>query len=176
MDKIKRYSRYLQYFFLAAIVVEPLGAALAWAFLDSETLRMLTSFEAEPGINWNLTDLQRLLGFVVSFIPVALNMLLFRALARLFWLYSQGFVFTQDNVKRIRQAGFLLLIGQLVSPVYQSLLSLVLTMHNSSGQHMVLINVHESDISEIITALMILVVAWVMDEGRKLKDEEALTV
>ncbi len=176
MDRIKRYSKYLQYFFLVAMIVEPLGVALAWAFADVETLTALVAFGDEPGIDWNLTDLQRLLSFLVYLIPVSLSMLLFRALSRLFGLYSQGLVFTRDNVKRIRQAGLLLLAGQLVSPFYQSLLSLVLTMNNAPGQHMIMIGMDDSDISEIVTAVVIIVVAWVMDEGRKLKDEEALTV
>jgi hypothetical protein len=55
-------------------------------------------------------------------------------------------------------------------------MTLALTFNNPPGQRMISIGFSSTDFSEIVTALMIIVVAWIMDEGRKLKEEQALVI
>jgi hypothetical protein len=80
-------------------------------------------------------------------------------LLRLFWLYGKGIIFAEKNITCIRVQGYCLIINCFID----------LEMQRS---------VHASSVSlnPIIYGLMIIFMAWIMDEGRKIQEEQELTV
>ena len=77
----------------------------------------------------------------------------------LFRLYGQGILFTARNVRHLRFLGYWLMLGWAIDYQMQS-------------------SLRDMDLSTtpVLVGLMILFVAWIMDEGRKLQEEQALTV
>jgi hypothetical protein len=80
-------------------------------------------------------------------------------LSCLFWLYEQGILFAAKNVNYIRFFGYVLILEWVVD-------------YQLSGV------VHDLNLSTvpILAGLLIIFVAWIMDEGRKIQEEQALTV
>ena len=77
----------------------------------------------------------------------------------LFRLYGQGILFTARNVRHLRFLGYWLMLGWAIDYQMQS-------------------SLRDMDLSTtpVLVGLMILFVAWIMDEGRKMQEEQALTV
>ena len=80
-------------------------------------------------------------------------------LSCLFWLYERGILFAAKNVNCIRFFGYVLILEWVVD--YLSLGA-----------------VHDRNISTmpIFAGLLIIFIAWIMDEGRKIQEEQELTV
>ena len=81
------------------------------------------------------------------------------ALLRLFWLYRKGILFSAINVSCIRFLGYTLIIDWFVDYQMQGLL-------------------HDMDLSTtpVFVGFLVIFVAWIMDEGRKIQEEQELTV
>jgi hypothetical protein len=80
-------------------------------------------------------------------------------LLRLFWLYSKGVIFSEKNITCIRLQGYCLIISNFID----------LEMQNF---------IRDSSVSltPLIYGLLIIFIAWIMDEGRKIQEEQELTV
>jgi hypothetical protein len=78
---------------------------------------------------------------------------------RLFRLYGHGILFSAKNVNCIRFLGWWLIIDWIIDYQMQGLL---MDMSLST--------------TPAIVGLMIIFVAWIMDEGRKIQEEQELTV
>lgn len=183
MNRIRRVSQILSIVFVIIIVVLPLVHAFIWIYFDQFLSKGLGSYihlssvplENIP-IEAPITALTKAFGFLVSMITVGVDMLVFFFLVKLFRLYSRGDIFSRENVRYIKLVGYTLLIGQALSPISGALTTIVLTINNPVGKRMVSVGLGDWNISKIIIALMIIVVSWIMDEGRKLKEEEALVI
>lgn len=80
-------------------------------------------------------------------------------LLALFNLYRRGILFSAKNVLYIRLQGYYLILGYIVDYQMQSRL-------------------HDMALSStpLLIGLLIIFFAWIMDEGRKIKEEQELTV
>ncbi len=90
---------------------------------------------------------------------VALAFVCCGVLFSLFGLYRKGQIFTAHNVSHIRSLGYFLIINWALDDLMQS-------------------SLHDMDLSTnpILIGLLIIFFAWVMDEGRKIQEEQELTV
>jgi hypothetical protein len=77
----------------------------------------------------------------------------------LFQLYGQGIMFSAKNVRYIRLLGWALIVSWVIDYELQSML------HDMA-----------SSLTPVLVGLLIIFAAWIMDEGRKIQEEQALTV
>lgn len=77
----------------------------------------------------------------------------------LFRLYEQGILFSAKNILYLRFLGYGLIINWAIDYQLQS-------------------SLHDMDLSAtpVFAGLLIIFIAWIMDEGRKIKEEQELTV
>lgn len=77
----------------------------------------------------------------------------------LFGLYRQGILFSAKNVRHIRSLGYYLMVNWAINYQLQGAL-------------------HDMDLSTnaLFIGLLIIFVSWIMDEGRKIQEEQELTV
>lgn len=181
MNKIKRVSWFFRVLFQIIFVVWPLLLAIAWikapAMLFTTYIQMDFIPRGYPVLHdWDVTT--KLLGFLVSMIPVSFGLYVLYSLIKLFRLYEQGEIFSFQTVRRMRNAAYGLLIGQLVNPFYDLLISLTLTWHNPPHQHLryASITVDQTNIGILLTSLLIILISWIMMEGCKLREEQQLTI
>jgi hypothetical protein len=81
------------------------------------------------------------------------------AMLRLFWLYGKGILFTAKNVNCLRFLGYYCIVDWFIDYQIEGFL-------------------HDMDLSStrIFVGFFIIFFAWIMDEGRKIQEEQALTV
>ncbi len=117
-----------------------------------------------------------LLGFLVSMLPVGVSLYGVYCLRCLFGLYEQGQVFLAENVYWYKRLSRVLIWSFAAGILCRSLLSIVLTLHNPPGQRRVTLSLSSDDLSLLLLGGILAVIAWVMDEGRRLKEDADLTV
>ena len=184
--KIRRLSKILKIIFAIAACGAPVLTAGIWVsdgfpflkpwFDMTQYPEMLRSGPALIKPYAELTATTKLLGFLISLIPTTFFTFAFFLLHRLFGLFEKLNFFSQESVLCIRKIGFCLLIGQLVFPFYIGLLSLALSFGNTPGSRFISLGFGTEQMTLTIVALIIILVSWIMNEGRKLQEEHAATV
>jgi len=178
----RRLSRALYWIFLAGAVLAPLAACLISLNLDWVVANASPGFSlgfdlgVRPELVGPLTWDVRLLALLAMAVPTALTSYVLWNLALLFRSYSRDEVFTDDNTRRLRRVGVFLLVRELLSPLEGAALSVILTMHNPPGGHMLTLSLEDSNLTSIVTALTIIVAAHVMAQARVMQAEAELTI
>ena len=181
MERICRISKILRIIFISAVIAIPLGQAFMWISLPATdgpglncAYHFMTSANLDPSTPVPASI--RLLGFMITMLTGCLHMAAFFTLFLLFGLYTRAEIFTAQAVGHIRRIGYILLAVQAVGPLRDALLSYVLPMHNPIGQRTISVGFSSTDLNAIIIAVLVIVVSWIMNEGRKIKEEEALVI
>lgn len=148
-----------------------------WLWLAGDTIPHDLLLQSLPeGIQQPLPGSTRVLGFVISMLGTGLVMYGIHILASLLRMYGEGQLYTQENVRCIRRLGTCLLwwfgAGLLQTP----LLSVVLSWHHPQGERILSFAIGSPDVTVLILACMLRVVAWVMEVGQVLQAEQDLTI
>lgn len=181
-QRICRMARLLKWVVVGLMMFLPLLTAGYWMLdgfpgLTLFQVRMIPYLgEAVIPALSQLSPPVKFSAFLVTLIPVGVAMLALDALRRLFNYYAQLEIFSQNCVRCIRRFGWTLLIGQAIHPLYCGLISLVLTSANPPGQRMLVVSMSLMQMGILAIAAAILLVSWVMEEGRKLQEEQAATI
>jgi len=167
---------------MIALIILPLSQIICWTYFNeiysSQSMPFNPahiSLEKLP-IIVPLIPKVKFLGFLASMIPTGIAMAIVIILIKLFGLYRDAKIFSSRNVRCIKHIGYLIIIGQLITPFYEALMTLILTMNNPVGERMIRVSFTGMNLFTIVFGLMIILIAWVMDEGRKIKQEMAYTV
>lgn len=171
--RIQRVSRRFRLLFSALAVILPLLSLIYWLgfnYFPQEFVPLPVRAEAE------LSLLARLVGFVISMLPIGVVITAMTILARLFRLYEKGIVFSTRTVKCFRQWGYVLMLWVLASLLYLPMLSGVVTSVNPPGHRLIAAQLGLSDFVILLIGAIIVLISWVMDEARKLEEEQAYTV
>lgn len=175
MARIRRLGRVLETVCLtAAVAVTPL-VALYWAAfnqLPSDWTRQTASLAVSPVLpGW-----VRGLCFLAALVPATALCVTLLRLRLLFALYKQGRIFTLANVACFRSLARALFIWAAASILYTPLSGLAVTAANPPGRHILVLGIGTAELGLLFVAVMAVVIAWVMDEARRLDEEQALTV
>lgn len=188
MGKIRFVSHVIQYIFWIMLIATPIAYFLFWTNFWAdfgignffEQLGWNMSNVPQPAwielINGNVPPYTRFVCLIISLIPIATFMFLYYYLMRLFTLYGRGEIFTQKTVGYIRNCGITLLLWQILHPLYQILLTFTLSINNEPGQRFIAVTFSTAQARDLVTALVIIVVSWIMQRGCDLEDEVRLTV
>lgn len=175
MERIRRLGRILETLCLAAAVaVVPLLACYWAAFntLPEDWTQEMTHLATGPV----LPVAVRALCFLAALVPgVALTVTLLR-LRALFALYKEGRIFSLANVVCFRALARALLGWAVASILYTPLHGLAVTAANPPGRHILSLGLGSSELALFFVAATAVVIARVMDEARRLDEEQALTV
>lgn len=189
MNRIKRVSLLFRVIFQIMFITAPLLLIYAWinspeslvmmggAINMSFIPRAYTSMGSHgSSILHVLSYSERWMGFCMSAIPLLIELYILHALIKLFKLYEKGEIFSINNVLYIRNIGYALLLGQIVNPFYEALMGLILTWHNPPGHRLVAITLDQTNVGILFTALLVILISWIMAEVCKLREEQQLTI
>lgn len=181
--KIRTLSRILKIAFLFAAFSLPIITAGAWITDGYPFLKPIIEWTIVPEIAGpiikplsEMASSTKFIGFLISLIPVAFQTVALALLVRLFGLFERFEFFSQESVTCIRKLGFCLLIGQLVYPFYIALITLALTINNAPGERYISAAFGTEQMNLVVIATIIILISWVMNEGRKLQEEQAATI
>jgi hypothetical protein len=175
LQRIQRFSRLFRLLFLIGAFMTPLLYACIW-LLANRLSPMLKSLMLPILIPQGISGLAKLYGFLISLPPMTCEVIGYLLLGRLFRLYGEGKIFTAANVQCFRWLGGLL-VGWTVAGL--------LTQVSARGVFARLYPASPGDftlswlsinVGVAVIGGVVLVIAWVMDEGRQLEEEHALTI
>lgn len=183
MDKIQRVSCFFKIIFQILFVLTPILHIIGWmnapeAFSVIENTFTMSVIPSpyRDAILHTLSGEEKMLGGLVDMVPTIIDLFIIYSLIRLFRLYEVGEIFSMRNVKYIRNIGYGLLASEIVNPIYEAVLGLVLTWNNPPGHKFASITMNQTNIGMLLTALLVILVSWIMAEGCKLREEQQLTV
>lgn len=195
MNKIKNVSSFFRVVFQIIFVALPVLLIISWAYAPSEFVTLMGFIKLnaipatysgmhaytaqgvpEKAILHVLSYKEKMAGGLVSAIPLVIQMFILYSLINLFKLYEKGEIFSIKHVKAIRNIGFALLLGQLIEPFYQFVMGIVLTINNPPHHHFAAITLDQTNIGILLTALLVILISWIMAEGCKLREEQQLTI
>jgi len=132
-----------------------LGFVFGWPFFAEDHIRMVISHNH---IYSSRSEMPSEI-FWLMLVRQGLAFLAGGVMLRLFWLYGKGILFTAKNVHCLRFLGYYFIIDWFINYQMQGLL-------------------RDMDLSTapIFVGFFIIFFAWIMDEGRKIQEEQELTV
>jgi hypothetical protein len=173
--RIQRASRRLRYLLMVVFWAMPVINAFVWIFMNRFP-EMMTSNMLPYFVSLPLPVTARMMGFVVVMIPTGVAMTGTYYLMRLFELYERGEIFKLSNVRHYKKLSRVLIWWFVASILCRSLLSVALTLHHPPGQRVITLGMNSSELTTLLIGLILMVIAWVMEEGRKLQEDQDLTV
>lgn len=179
ITRIQRISKRFRYLFTVLIFFIPLADFLFWLSFNYMPDSFLTPDGFLAGLpataDQDLSLLFLAFGFLISLIPVTVATYGMLTLSRLFRLYENAIVFTRDNVRLIRKLGYVIIAWVAANQLFTPLISAVIT-HGNPGLPTITVSLNISDLSTLIMGSIVVLISWVMDEGRKLENEQMHTV
>lgn len=187
LERIRKYSRGLQRlcrFFLAVMLVAACGTLvilLSWSgSAETQDASALRRFIDLNGIvfDWAGAPIAvRVLSAVYLTTIYAAVMKLVHHASKLFGLYANGDIFTTENVREFRLIGIMMVLVSLtwviVLPIPYMLAEPPVLGASAPGPAM---SVNTEIVSPFFLGLMIIFMSWVMDSGRRLREENDLVV
>jgi len=173
LSRIKKVSRKFRLLFSSLVIAIPIADALFWIMFNHLPANGEMILRTD---NHDLALQTRLLLFVASLIPIAVATFGAFTLARLFQLYENGIVFSTLNVKYYRSLGYTIIGWVIATFLYTPLNSIIVSINNPPGERYVTVGFEAFDLFTLTMGIIVLLISWVMDEGRKLEDEQTYTV
>ncbi|NNF99647.1 MAG: DUF2975 domain-containing protein [Desulfobacteraceae bacterium] len=174
-QRIRITSRIMRWIVLSLMVLIPVLNVLFWVTYDGQYAFLSQQISNLP-IHGELSPLFRAFGFIVCFIPTGIIMAGLFHLSQLFKLYEGYHIFTDANVRCYRRLGQILILWVFSTFLYDPLMSIVLTYNNPPGQRMIQIGFESVDLTALLIGVVVLIVSWVMQAAKQLKDEQDLTI
>lgn len=177
MNKIKYVSLFFRVFFQVVFIGYILTQVVGWANApSSHPLFNTIPRDYQAFVQYPLSTGDKIGCFAITMIPTLISLLIFYFLIKLLSLYEKSEFFSENNVRYIRNSGYLLLILQIVNPICNFALGFVLTAHNPPGLRYASMSLTQWNMELILTSLIIILISWIMAEGVKLHTEQQLTV
>lgn len=177
LSKIKRFSRCMYFLVTLSLAVLPIYYVFYWAFINHlpETL-INANTEPVPLITNKLSGQLQLLGFLSCLLPLSALTYGLINIRKLFFFYKEGVIFSYDHVKLFKNTAKALVSWVVLSIIYESAKSVIFTFGNPPGTRVLKIGFSNAEITTLVVGGIVLVIAWVMDEGRILNEEKELTI
>jgi hypothetical protein len=174
-ERIRLASHRLRRLLLTVACAMPAINALVWICINHfpEIIQrdILPYFVIIP-----LPASARFMGFLLTMMPTAVAMSGAYYLMRLFHLYEQGHIFTPSNVQCFKRLSRVLIWWFAAGIVHRFLLSVALTLHHPPGHRIFSLDIGSPDLTALLLGGILAVIAWVMEEGRKLQEDQGYTV
>jgi hypothetical protein len=177
--KLQRISKRLGCFFYIGTFVLPVFVIFYWLGYNSPPIQLINSvFPGSHGGEMpQVLELNsRLIGLVGDLPALAVTLFSLDTLRRLFFLYAKGVFFRAENVAHYQKLSKLAFWGILANIFDKTLVNLALTINNPPGQRVLTISFTQDHVKLMFVAIILMIIARVMNEGREIYDENQLTV
>lgn len=153
----------------------PVVVGLVWIFFN-QLYAIAPMIPLPVHLDHDLPAHTRFYAFLVQLLPLGAVIHGLHKLRALFSLYENGSIFTQQNVDCFHGLGRALIIWVACHVVSRSLLSIVLTPDNPPGQRVIAVVLDSGDFAGVFIGVTVLIISWVLDEGRKILEHQSLIV
>ncbi|MBB4224804.1 DUF2975 domain-containing protein [Variovorax guangxiensis] len=168
---LRRHAQVVQALILAGaalLLMQPVLLLRAGDWLDTAGMDSLLGVTSLP-----IDDAARWRAALVSLLPVGGGLFALWHLWRLFGEYGLGRVFGPTAQNALVRFAWAVLLLALLLPLARSLMSVALSMSNPPGQRYVAIGIAWFDCLHILFGAVLVAIARVMAEARRLADDNA---
>jgi hypothetical protein len=177
MLKIRKFSRALHGLLSLLATILPLYYVGYWTFINDWHHPLITvNTPAAPLMANPLPVTLQVAGFCASLLPLSALMVVILNIRKLFSYYMSGVIFSFDHVHLFRKTAKALVLWTVLSIVYESAKSVIFSAGNPPGSRVITVGFSSAEMTTLLVAVIVFIIAWVMDEGRALSDEIKLTV
>ena len=149
----------------------PLFVLYYWLFFNP----LLREIRPLPfPVNDDLPNIYRYSALLIEMISISVVVYGLLRLRELFSLYENGMIFTEKNVVCFRSMGWTLIVWTICNLIKDTLLSHVLPNDPPFPAHYMPIPIHLADVACIFVGIITIIIAWVMDEARKIHEDQSL--
>ncbi len=177
-QRIRTVSRRFKRICTGLIILLPLVEAVFWIYFNQiHSQAVIGPMTPLPvRVDHDLSARSRLFAFLAGLPPMGATIFGLVKLKSLFHLYEDGLIFTELNVKCYRSLGQALIAWAGCDVVRFSLLAVALTIENPPGQRVITFGVNSGELTAVFVGLIVLLVSWVMDEARRMQEDQALII
>ncbi len=170
MEKLIITSRRLQIAVIVLIILMPCAVVLnvvsgAWA-------ELLDMPQGIPLDETQISGMGLLAVLLLGAIKPAVYMIAFFFLYKLLSLYCKGAIFTTENVAAIRKIGWAVALIDIAGMVQIVITGPILTFYAISSGYIAV----RLEVGYLIIGLFIVLIAYVMEMGRELKEKDSLVI
>lgn len=173
--RLQSLSRWLARLCLVLMVLLPVAVLAAWAnydFFALEIVRRAGVFTLPE----HLAVWQRIAGAAVMMVPAGIMVFGLASLRRLLVEIGAGAVFAIGNARYLRRFAWSAIAVIIVQFFATGALSAIITMANPPGQRSIVLQVGTDEILYIFVGLVFVLIAHVLEEGRRIADDNAAIV
>lgn len=174
LQSIRTLSNRLLTVLWAVLIINPIFTLIMWFggvyIPNNEFIYSEFSFPIELPLSAE----QSIMGYLVINLTVIVASLITWQLIKLFQRYSQGEIFTLNNIHHYKTIGNLAIIYVFVDFLEGLLLGPALTYGQQEMSFA--FDIADSDITLLISGIIIRLIAQVMIEAKELHDEQSLTI
>ena len=171
--RIQHLSQRLDQFIKALFIITPIATAF-YCFGFNVLPHHNLIFETY-GIT-ELTLQNRSLLFIANLLPLSIALWCLWMLHKLFALFAEKIFYHQHNVKRFRALGLGLIAWVICDFILTPVRSVILTLNQPEGSRVIALNFELNDMIMLLAGIVTILLAWVVDEGRKIKEENLHTI
>jgi len=187
-NKIRKTSQFVRAFAIAIMIGLPLMMVWYWSNpFNAMTGNLTVSFNADMRLvdtliaegyltPETLTLKLKVLGFLISGLPMALFLFSIFQVYRLMGYFSEGLYITTETVKALKLASLGLLLFAPVSILSEPLLALALTLSNPPGQRLLSIGFGSAEIVALFLGVSLLMVTRAFNVEKERAEEHASIV
>jgi len=172
LQNIKRVSRLMAAACLVLIAVLPIGAAGYWVWADTTELAVRADL-APDSIQAPLKVWQRVVGALITGVPLALMLFGLWQARNCFNLFASGKVFTAQAVQYLRRFSFWVLASTVAGLIVVPAISVLLTYYNEPGTRQLAISFGSDQVFVLFAAGMVWLMAAIIGQGLSLAEENA---
>lgn len=190
MSKISRLSEHIRYLIFFLAFLQLLAFALVAVLGENTALgQQVTvdfgffygSFAIEFNYTWQgISQALQQEGFNTTFILGTVELLpyllIYHFLLRLFSCYHRGEIFTTNSIYCLKMLGKTLLFWLLINLLYPLLVTLFIRFTGLSDSLPFSINFGSAELNYLLIGGVIYVIAWIMQEGVLIKEQQALVI
>lgn len=173
ISRVKYLSSRIHSFLVISIVIVPIYYVSYWFLLNQYPLM---SDSPSSIVAHQLSIEIQAVGFISSLLPLSALMYLLFNLIKLFSLYKQGIVFSLKHVSLFKKTSKLLIIWVFLSIIYESVKSVLFSWGNPVGERVLSVSFGSEQLTVLIVATLVYLIAWVIDEGRELAEENQMVI
>lgn len=175
LERLSTISRLLGWVCLGLMIFLPASVLACWLYFDvfGPGIADRLGIAREYAIPDQLTPTQIALGIGVMMVPVGIMMFGLWNLRQLFQGFGAGRIFTLENTRSLRIFAWSAMVVIVVQFFTDGLLAVVLTLSNPPGQRILALSLSTEQIVAIFIGAVFVVIARVLEEGRKLADDNA---
>jgi hypothetical protein len=159
MKRIQKVSKWIRLFLIYGIPLIWIGGFLAIIFLIPKdwAAAQLNSPDAKPIV----TQMNSMTGHLWMLSELILFLFWYRTVLKLFGFFEKGILFTAETVRCIQILGGIYLMQFFKDLYFYFFIPKFLS---------------DFDLSNLIAGLFIIFIGWLIDEARKIREEQELTV